>query len=246
MKENMKAEAAALIAEMRKRSVTGTGIMLNAGGNGLLVAAFDAMQAELDLITNEAVIAGWELSAEGFNNEVCQISSMELVKMLSDTAKKVQPDLDADKWISVKDRLPEYDTNDNWEYLVYDTLNNKVNHDYWICPSDGGQPFWNHYGSHVTHWQPLPKPPMQHINKLWAVNIPEEPESEELLFAAVSKEHAQSIVSRLHNELFEMYPTFGEPIEDSIYVTEWQDSSEEHAESLATKWWEHTTFLGCE
>ena len=81
---------------------------------------------------------------------------------------------------------------------------------------------------------------------LWAVNIPEEPDSEELLFAATSKEHAQSIVSRLHNEIFETYPTFGEAIADSIYVTEWHESAEEHVESLATKWWEHTTFLGSE
>lgn len=128
IKETMKAEAAALIAEMRKHSVTGTSIMLSAGSNGLLVAAFDAMLAEID-------------------------------------------------------------------------------------------------------------------SKLWAVNIPEEPDSEELLFAATSKEHAQSIVSRLHNEIFETYPTFGEAIADSIYVTEWQDSAEEHAESLATKWWEVTSFL---
>lgn len=81
--------------------------------------------------------------------------------MMWEKIEALQAQLDADKWISVDDRLPEYDTNDNWEYLVYDTLNNKVNHDYWICSSDGGQPFWNHYGSHVTHWQPLPEPPAQ-------------------------------------------------------------------------------------
>ena len=132
MKETMQAEAAALLAEMRKRSVTGTGITLSAGSNGLLVAAFDAMQAEID---------------------------------------------------------------------------SKI---------------------------------------LWAVNIPEEPDSEELLFVATSKEHAQSIVSRLHNEIFETYPTFGEPIADSIYVTEWQDSAEEHAENLSTKWWQVTSFVGSE
>lgn len=88
--------------------------------------------------------------------------------------------------------------------------------------------------------------PSNVIKTLWAVNIPEEPDSEELLFAATSKEHAQSIVSRLHNEIFETYPTLGEPIADSIYVTEWQDSAESHAESLAEKWWEHTSFLRAE
>lgn len=62
------------------------------------------------------------------------------------------------RWIRVSERLPKYDHN-NWQYLVYDNLNNKVNHDYWVCPEDGGKPFWNHNGLHVTHWQPLPDAP---------------------------------------------------------------------------------------
>ena len=37
----------ALLAEMRELSFTGSGAVLNVGDNGLLVAAFDAMQAEI-------------------------------------------------------------------------------------------------------------------------------------------------------------------------------------------------------
>ncbi|EPJ9867559.1 DUF551 domain-containing protein [Escherichia coli] len=48
------------------------------------------------------------------------------------------------------------------EYLVFDGLNNKVHHDYWVVPDGDSAPvasFWNHYGAHVTHWMPLPEPP---------------------------------------------------------------------------------------
>lgn len=40
----------------------------------------------------------------------------------------------------------------NVEVLVYETLNNKVNHDY-FNPTYS----FNHYNGHVTHWQPLPE-----------------------------------------------------------------------------------------
>ncbi|HFP4604995.1 TPA: DUF551 domain-containing protein [Escherichia coli] len=53
------------------------------------------------------------------------------------------------------------------EYLVFDALNNKVHHDYWVVPDGDSAPvasFWNHYGAHVTHWMPLPEPP-QGVNR---------------------------------------------------------------------------------
>lgn len=61
-------------------------------------------------------------------------------------------------WISVEDALPSTDQPSK-EYNVYETLNNKVQHDYFIVPEDGSKPFWNHYGKYVTHWRPLPKSP---------------------------------------------------------------------------------------
>jgi hypothetical protein len=59
-------------------------------------------------------------------------------------------------WVSVSDRVPEpvyiEGTESYKEYLVYDTLNKKVSHDYFHSAHG-----WNHYGSHVTHWMPLPE-----------------------------------------------------------------------------------------
>ncbi|HGY0080971.1 DUF551 domain-containing protein [Klebsiella pneumoniae] len=62
------------------------------------------------------------------------------------------------KWIPVSERMPENKPG-SYEYLVFEKLNNRVNHDYWNCPDAGDDtftPFWNHYGGYVTHWMPLP------------------------------------------------------------------------------------------
>lgn len=66
-------------------------------------------------------------------------------------------------WIPVSERMPE---NKPWcyKYLVFETLNNRVNHDYWNVPDKGDEafaPFWNYYGEHVTHWMPLPAAPKE-------------------------------------------------------------------------------------
>ncbi|XED11735.1 DUF551 domain-containing protein [Klebsiella michiganensis] len=64
-------------------------------------------------------------------------------------------------WIPVSERIPE-DKPGCYEYLVFETLNNRVAHDYWNVP-DAGEftPFWNHYGEYVTHWMPLPASPQE-------------------------------------------------------------------------------------
>ena len=68
----------------------------------------------------------------------------------------------SDGWIPVSERLPEQSQlGSAVEYLVYETLNNKVQHDYYIVPGDGTSPFWNYYQDHVTDWMPLPAPPEQ-------------------------------------------------------------------------------------
>ena len=65
------------------------------------------------------------------------------------------------KWIPVSERMPE-DKPGCYEYLVFETINNRVAHDYWNVPDDGEfTPFWNHYGEHVTHWRPLPSAPQE-------------------------------------------------------------------------------------
>nr|WP_179134152.1 DUF551 domain-containing protein [Klebsiella pneumoniae] len=67
------------------------------------------------------------------------------------------------KWIPVSERLPENKPG-SYEYLVFETLNNRVNHDYWNVPDKGDDaftPFWNYYGGHVTHWMPMPAAPQE-------------------------------------------------------------------------------------
>lgn len=62
------------------------------------------------------------------------------------------------KWIPVSEQMPENKPG-SYEYLVFETLNNRVNHDYWNVPDKDDEaftPFWNHYGNHVTHWMPFP------------------------------------------------------------------------------------------
>lgn len=64
-------------------------------------------------------------------------------------------------WISCSERMPEKTPDSSVEYLVYETLNDRVAHDYFNVPEGvkACQAFWNHYGSSVTHWMPLPAPP---------------------------------------------------------------------------------------
>ena len=67
------------------------------------------------------------------------------------------------RWIPVSERMPENKPG-CYKYLVFETLNNRVNIDYWNVPDKGDEaftPFWNYYGEHVTHWMPLPAAPQE-------------------------------------------------------------------------------------
>lgn len=69
-------------------------------------------------------------------------------------------------WIDIKVQKPPNDPY-NREYWVYETLNNSVQHDYWVCPNvEMGtrdfEPFFNNWFGSVTHWMPMveyPSPP---------------------------------------------------------------------------------------
>lgn len=69
-----------------------------------------------------------------------------------------------DGWVACSERMPDSKPGSH-EYLVYETLNHRVQHDYWNTPdNDYVEPLlssWNHYGNHVTHWMPLPAAPQQ-------------------------------------------------------------------------------------
>lgn len=80
-----------------------------------------------------------------------------------------------DGWISVSERMPPNKPG-SYEYIVFDSLNNKAHHDYWNVPDgscDDFSPFWNHYGNYVTHWMPLPAAPQpQNAQQNIPENIP--------------------------------------------------------------------------
>jgi hypothetical protein len=69
--------------------------------------------------------------------------------------------MDANKWISMEDRLPE----ENGRYLCYVKEQNDLGISYyqWNCAYTEGVGFIkpNHNTIEITHWQPLPTPPKQ-------------------------------------------------------------------------------------
>lgn len=86
---------------------------------------------------------------------------------------------------------------------------------------------------------------MNDNQKLWAVNIPKEPDSAEMLYPVHSKEVGEKLVERLKNEALQVFPKVGQCIADSITLEEWEGSQEEHAKYLQENkdWWNYTTFL---
>jgi hypothetical protein len=71
-----------------------------------------------------------------------------------------------DGWVACSERLPESKPG-SYEYLVFESLNNGVHHDYWNVPDAGDDcqftPFWNHYDRYVTHWMALPAAPQHEV-----------------------------------------------------------------------------------
>ncbi|EFM0440058.1 DUF551 domain-containing protein [Escherichia coli] len=95
--------------------------------------------------------------------ESCDDDRIEAVKAVLRRLAGNYP-VTPDGWISCSERMPENIPGSCKEYLVFDGLNNKVHHDYWVVPDGDSAPvasFWNHYGAHVTHWMPLPEPPQE-------------------------------------------------------------------------------------
>lgn len=89
------------------------------------------------------------------------------------------------------------------------------------------------------------KPKNLSNEKLWAVNIPEEPDSAEMLYPVPSKEVGEKLVERLKNEALQVFPKVGQCIADSITLEEWNGSSEEHTKYLSENqnWWDEETFM---
>ena len=80
--------------------------------------------------------------------------------------------------------------------------------------------------------------------KLWAVNIPPEPDS--ILFYPVPNlEIARELTERLKKEAKERFKINGDVIADCIYFDEWKGTEQEHADFISKhgEWYLHTTFL---
>ncbi|MBW5868607.1 DUF551 domain-containing protein [Yersinia enterocolitica] len=85
-----------------------------------------------------------------------KLSSYSDQEQLYDAPQLDSPEM-PDGWIKCIDQMPT----DSSEFLVYETMNNKVQHDYWVSDDAAalGRGFWNHYDTAVTHWMPLPTAP---------------------------------------------------------------------------------------
>lgn len=103
-----------------------------------------------------------KICAEKWNRRAAMLQGAERVT----TANKLP-----DGWVACSERLPENKPG-SYEYLVFEGLNNRVQHDYWNVPDAGDDcqftPFWNHYGRYVTHWMPLPAAPKQEVTQALA------------------------------------------------------------------------------
>lgn len=83
------------------------------------------------------------------------------------------------------------------------------------------------------------------MEKLWAVNIPEEPDSSPILYPVPTQKIGKQLVYRLKKEALQAFPKVGQYIADSVTLEEWQGSKEDHAKYLQENknWWNDTTFL---
>ena len=80
--------------------------------------------------------------------------------------------------------------------------------------------------------------------KLWSVNIPEEPDST-LLHPVPSQKIGNQLVERLKKEAVKRFSKVGQCIADAITLEVWNSSKEDHEKYLQENhdWWNKTTFL---
>ena len=93
------------------------------------------------------------------------------------------------------------------------------------------------------HWRQVGDYPCWR-DKLWAVNIPPEPDSE-MFYPVPSLEVGQELVTRLKKEALEAFKTVGDIVAESICIEEWQGTAQQHANFLKNRgeWWHKCTFL---
>lgn len=120
----------------------------------------DAAFVARGLVEGEVVTEGQRQAVIKNNDRLLKIIAACRAAMLQPSSGALQ----LPQWIPCSERMPESNPGSH-EYLVYETLNNRVQHDYWNTPdTDYIEPLlssWNHYGNYVTHWMPLPAAPQE-------------------------------------------------------------------------------------
>lgn len=93
------------------------------------------------------------------------------------------------------------------------------------------------------HWRQVGDYPCWR-SKLWAVNIPPEPDSE-IFYPVPSLEIAQELTKKLKKEAIKKINMVGEWVAENIYFQEWHGTFQEHTDYLKNypDWWNHATFL---
>ncbi|MBN4857013.1 DUF551 domain-containing protein [Citrobacter freundii] len=135
---------------------------------GELLKRIEGMEVSVDISTCDAD------AGHRYFGTVTEISELDTAKngyilLVQDAKPNFKPagnyPAAPDRWIPASERMPPNKPG-SYEYIVFDSLNNKAHHDYWNVPDgscDDFSPFWNHYGKYVTHWMPLPVAPQQEV-----------------------------------------------------------------------------------
>ncbi|MBW5930430.1 hypothetical protein CFM96_17490 [Klebsiella michiganensis] len=122
-----------------------------------LIGGFEAADIDSDTVDLRFEIDDVDTGSDVSITEYAARGSA-IIRMLAGNSPVIP-----DTWIPVSERMPENKPG-CYKYLVFETLNNRVNNDYWNVPDKGDEaftPFWNYYGEHVTHWMPLPAAPQE-------------------------------------------------------------------------------------
>ena len=86
-----------------------------------------------------------------FDFEICDEQRMPYCPL------KEAPDTNIGKWISVEDKMPEY----NGEYIVHFSASDAVLSAYYFKNQGGFRVETNIVTDNVLHWMPLPEPPKE-------------------------------------------------------------------------------------
>jgi len=127
----------------------------------VIIKTLECCSKANDCIYCEYEPAEYEKGTIGCANELMK-SALDLINRHKSKIDSLEYDLELLKqdWIKVEDKLP----NENTRVLVYIGVEKLDSHIYTFFDTDrllNGR--WVRWGSYITHWMPLPKPPEMEI-----------------------------------------------------------------------------------